>query len=121
MNLIGQQIKRRREELGYSQTDLARIIGKSPAAISQFESGHRFPSTQVLTKLADALRVTTEYLLGKKEWLDINDMLKNDIEDILENESVRALFRDFKNLSQRDKNTISAVIKSLKQEKENKE
>lgn len=112
MNLIGVRIKSRREELKYSQADLAKMTGISPAAISQYESGTRFPSTHVLVKLADVLKVTTEYILGKKMGLDIEDMIKD--------ESVRALFRDYKNLSEEDKKTISKVIRSLKLDKEEK-
>lgn len=110
---VGERIKKRREELGYSQTKVAELTGVTPAAISQFESGTKLPSIQVLTKLANALRVTTEYLLGKKEDLDI--------EDVLQDESVRTLFRDFKGLHPEDKELISRVIKSLKSEREKKE
>lgn len=113
MNSIGERIKHRREELKYSQSDLAKMTGISPAAISQYESGTRFPSTHVLVKLADALKVTTEYILGKKEDLDIEDMLKD--------ESVLALFRDYKNLTKEDKEVITRVIKSFKPEKEKEE
>lgn len=115
---MGLRIKKAREEKGYNQTELADIVGVKPAAISQYESGSRIPSTQVLIKLADVLEVTTEFLLGKKKDLDIEDMLKMDIEGILSNDSVRALFRDYKNLSERDKNTILSLIKSLKSGRE---
>lgn len=113
MILNGERIKRRREELGYSQTDLARMIGVSPPAVSQFESGTRFPSSSVLVRLADALKVTMEYLLGKKVDLDIEDMLK----DL----RLGMVVRDYMSLGKEDKKVVNRVIKSLKTEKEKKE
>ena len=45
----------------------AQRAGLQPSAISQFENGLREPSPENLCKLADALGVTVDYLLGRDQ------------------------------------------------------
>ncbi|WP_419592508.1 helix-turn-helix domain-containing protein, partial [Thiolapillus sp.] len=56
---------RKKREL--SQDDLAKKSGLKPAAISHFETGARKPSFNNLKRLADALNVTADYLLGRTD------------------------------------------------------
>lgn len=49
----------------FSQSQLADRTGLQPSAISHFETGQRAPSFDNLKRLADALDVTTDYLLGR--------------------------------------------------------
>jgi putative transcriptional regulator len=62
---VGQNVKRIREEQRYTQTEIARRCGVTPAAISGLEHGDFTPSTPLLVKLARALDVSVEELLGK--------------------------------------------------------
>ena len=70
---VGQNVKRIREEQRYTQTEIARRCGVTPAAISGLEHGEFTPSTPLLVKLARALDVSVEelvegpVLLGKAE------------------------------------------------------
>ena len=48
-----------------SQSELARRMHVSPAWISHLERGSRLPSARLLVRLADALGVSTDYLLGR--------------------------------------------------------
>ena len=57
-------LKFAREEEGWTQTELALKVGLKPSAISHFENGRRKPSTKNLVLLANALKVTTDFLLG---------------------------------------------------------
>lgn len=50
-----------------SQADLALRAGLPPSSIAHFEAGSRKPSFDTLRKLANALDVTTDYLLGRVE------------------------------------------------------
>jgi len=60
---IGQNVKRIREEQRYTQTEIARRCGVTPAAISGLEHGEFNPSTPLLVKLAKALDVSIEELV----------------------------------------------------------
>lgn len=64
-NLFRMQLLRARKARGYNQEELAKETGLKPAAISHFETGERKPSLDNLRKLADALSVTSDYLLGR--------------------------------------------------------
>ncbi|MBU3157730.1 XRE family transcriptional regulator (plasmid) [Clostridium estertheticum] len=64
---ICERIIKKREELGFTQTELAKRAGLKPPAISQYESGSRNPSYEALIKLSNALGVTIDYLMSGKE------------------------------------------------------
>src|SRR5688572_19093291 len=59
------RIKSARDLRGLSQAQLAEKTGLQVSAISHFETGGRSPSFDNLRKLADALDVTTDYLIGR--------------------------------------------------------
>ena len=99
------RIKKRRRELDLTQTELAKVANLTPAAISQFESGARKPSFNTLASLSDALKVTTDYLLGKEE-------LRYD--DLLADPKVSLMFRGMMEFTERDKETLYEFYKFLK-------
>ncbi len=55
MLLLGETIKRAREDKGLSQKDLAMYLGKTPTYISIIERGVQVPSHDLLTKLGEKL------------------------------------------------------------------
>ena len=64
---IGERIKRRRESLGLTQDDVARLVGyKSRSSINKLELSRDIPSNKI-EKLASALATTPGYLMG---WTD---------------------------------------------------
>ena len=106
---IAELIKRRRLELKMTQTQLASNANLTPAAISQFESGTRKPSFNTLSSLADALKVTTDYLLGKR---------KQNYDDVLADPQVALMFRGLIELPERDKETMLEFYQFLKDKNE---
>ena len=58
MGNIGENIKRYRENLGLSMNQLAKRIGKSRSAISQYENGEIMPRMGTIEDLARALGVS---------------------------------------------------------------
>ena len=63
---FGDRLRRIREGKRLSQAELAQKTGFQPSAISHFESGRRAPSFDNLKKLADALAISIDYLLGRE-------------------------------------------------------
>ena len=102
---VSVRIKERRDKLGMTQTQLAKSAKLTPAAISQFESGARKPAFDTLSSLADALKVTTDYLLGKKA---------HDYDDLLADPKVSVMFRGIMDLSEEDKETLIEFYQFLK-------
>ena len=103
------RIKQRRRELKMTQTELAKAANLTPAAISQFESGTRKPSFNTLSSLSDALKVTTDYLVGKKD---------RDYEDLLADPRVNLMFRGMMDFTEKDKETLYEFYKFLKRQAE---
>jgi transcriptional regulator with XRE-family HTH domain len=58
-----------REARGLSQGELATRAGVPPSSISHFETGSRMPSVGNLRRLANALDVSADFLLGRVEEL----------------------------------------------------
>ena len=61
--MIGPRIAALRRERGLSQADLASRIQVSPSALGMYEQGRREPSVDTMVALAQALEVTTDFLL----------------------------------------------------------
>jgi transcriptional regulator with XRE-family HTH domain len=59
---VGKRIRDCRESKKISQSELAKLVGLSPAAIWNWESKGRVPRRKTLAKVADALKVSQEYL-----------------------------------------------------------
>jgi len=84
-----------------SQEQLADAAGLQASAISHFETGTRLPSFENLKKLADALRVSTDYLLGRTD----------------SPEGIAApddpLYRDFQRLNESNRDLARSLIERL--------
>jgi len=102
---VANRIKNRRMELSITQTQLAKTAKLTPAAISQFESGSRKPSFDALSKLAAALKISTDYLLGRKQ---------PSYEDILADPKISVMFRGFMKFSEKDKDSMLEFYEFLK-------
>lgn len=63
--MLDKTIRGLRLENHITQEELAKKVGVSTSMIGMYETGARKPSYEVLLKIADYFRVTTDYLLGK--------------------------------------------------------
>lgn len=61
---LGDRIRERRVKLGFTQDQLADLIGMKRANIAAYEANRNSPPSEVLPKLADALKCSADYLLG---------------------------------------------------------
>lgn len=74
------RLKLLREEKGLFQSDIAKILGISNAAVGFYESGKRDMSTETVIKLAEYFNVSTDYLLGKSDIRNSEDKIKEEFE-----------------------------------------
>lgn len=58
------EIRRRK---GLNAIDIARKIGVTPASYYRYEKGEQTLSAEILAKLADAMGVTADQILGREE------------------------------------------------------
>ena len=59
---FGEQLRRRRKELGYSREELAQKLGITGSAVGNYETGASAPRESVLLRLFDVLQVEPNYL-----------------------------------------------------------
>ncbi|WP_423189458.1 helix-turn-helix domain-containing protein [Alkalibacterium sp. f15] len=111
MSAFGARLKQIRQQKKWSQKDLSKRIGVSNVSISGYESGNRYPDTDTLSKLADVLEVSTDYLLGRDvpKWASTKDV--TDLERVLKlNDDLE--YRGEK-LSNEDRQQLLRVIEAI--------
>ena len=99
-DLCQERLRAAREPRKWSQGELAEKAGMPPSSIAHFESGSRKPSFDTLRRLANALEVTTDYLLGR-------------VEDPSLAEAADPLFRDVSKLTGNDRELAKDFLKML--------
>lgn len=73
------RLKEIRKEKRLTQEELAERADISRVMVSRYETGSVIPTVDVLVSLADALDVTTDYLLGR---CDHSSLSSNSLSDI---------------------------------------
>jgi transcriptional regulator with XRE-family HTH domain len=73
MKRFSDNLKRALKLRGMSQQDLAQRSGLMPAAINHFVCSRRLPSLDNFIKLAEALNVSADYLLGRTDQPQMSD------------------------------------------------
>ncbi len=64
---MNERLRELRNERGFSQKQIAELIGVSTRAYSHYEQGDREPPIDILKKLCILLEVTSDYLIGLTE------------------------------------------------------
>ena len=85
-----------------SQGELAGKAKLPPSSISHFESGKRKPSFDSLNTLANALKVTIDYLLGRVDEPEGHSSISD------------RMYRDVKNLNAEDQELAEGFLEILK-------
>lgn len=99
---MGARLRQAREYLGFSQEAVAEALSVPRASISAMEGGHRKVSSLELRDLARLYR------------RPIGWFYESDAKPIAEDETVSALFRATKNLTQQDKEQLLRFAEFLK-------
>lgn len=77
VNVIGERLRLLRDENGISQQELADKLGVNRMTINNYENGRRTPDIAFATMAAANFDVTLEYLTGKSEFRNREDMLES--------------------------------------------
>ena len=89
MNILGNRIKKERENLNLSREDLGKKIGVSYSAIAMYEQGNREPNSEIILKMCEIFNCSIDYLMGKSNFRtneeELNNYLKTEIKDDLIN------------------------------------
>lgn len=104
MNKYGLRLKQLREQNGYSQEELAKLLNTSRSRIGMYEQGRRQPDFEMQEAIADLFNVTIDYLFGRR-----NDESEQDpdLNKALE------LYRQYQNLSSENRQILDGLLKNL--------
>lgn len=105
---VGEIVKNRRKELGLTQAQLAEMINSDPYYISRIESGGRKPGRKYLKKLANALNLSCDSLMG----LD---------SDVVLHEQATEMEKVLKSLNEEDREFIIKLFYDIAQRCRKKE
>ena len=102
--LFGERLAQVRKKKKISQDELAKAIGVHAPVIGRYERGEVKPSIEVATSMAEALKVSLDYLVGFADYeldhsltqkiLDIQKLSEEDRTGIIK--TLDALLRDAK-------------------------
>ena len=67
-NQFALRLRETRAQMELSQSQLATMLGVSQNTVSNWERGNRSPDFDMLMKIAETLDVSTDYLLGLKDF-----------------------------------------------------
>lgn len=101
------RLKAARELRQLKQSEVAERAKLPPSSIAHFEAGARKPSFDTLRRLANALEVTTDYLLGR-------------VDDPGLAEAGDPLYRDMGKLTDRDREIAKEFLEMLAKKAEAK-
>jgi transcriptional regulator with XRE-family HTH domain len=103
---LGERIARTRKATGMTQTQLAQAIGLSQGLLSLYERGVSEPAANVVARIACALGVSADELLGIRPGKPFNEM----------DADTRTLWRRFQKLRllpERDQRAVVRLLQSL--------
>ena len=110
---LGQRVKALREKLGMNQRELADKSGINQANISRIESEKvEQMMSEALGRLARALGVTVDYLVGRTEALTPDEIIQSD-------PTAEYIFRGYEKLSAEGRAQLKNFIRFLEEQEEN--
>lgn len=122
---FNQNLKEARKKANLSQREVADAVGVAYSTYSLYESGKREPNVVTIKKIADALNVSANELLGiksidleveptEKEGYYTNEATAALAQELFENRELRALFDAAKDISPEDMRLIYDMALALK-------
>ena len=99
------RLKQARTAKKLSQNELAKLVDVHVTNISRYERGENKPTTEVLSKLANALDTTTDYLMSGST----SEVADNNISD----KELLSLFKKVSGLSVGKKQMVKEFLEAL--------
>ena len=97
-----QRLKKIRIEKGFSKSELAKNIGIHYSQIGRYEDKGSVPSADVMTKLANALEISSDFLMNGTS----NEFAENSLTD----KELLNQFKTIEKLSNKDKSVVKIFL-----------
>jgi transcriptional regulator with XRE-family HTH domain len=102
---FAQRLRTLRMQKGLSQRAFTKSIDLNYTQYNRYETGETIPSADTLTKLADSLNVSVDYLLDGKE----EDAAVANLSD----KNLLNLFQEIESFPEKEKEHITFILESL--------
>lgn len=116
---VGEAIKAVREQRNMSQSELAQLAMLSRVSITKYENGSVEPGAIALSRIADALDVSTDFLLGRNS--ETEDLEQQEVYEIRsrirKDPSLRMLFDASRKSTHSEIKAAVAMLKSFEEER----
>ena len=99
---FGKRLTASREAKGLTKEKLGKVVGVHHSQIGRYEKGEASPSAEVLKKMANALNVSTDYLMNGST----SDLAQENIQD----KTLINQFNRISELSEDNKTVVSKLI-----------
>ncbi len=99
---FNERLKKIRLEKGFTKSDLAKIIGVHYSQIGRYEEKGAQPSADVMAKLANALEISTDFLMNGTS----DDLADGTLKD----KELLNQFKTIEKLSEKDKNVVKVFL-----------
>lgn len=99
---FGERLKQEREKKGLSKGDLSKLIGLHYTQLGRYERDEATPKSDVLTKIANALDISTDYLM--------NGTVADLAEERISNKKLISSFQKITLLSEESQKVVLALI-----------
>lgn len=104
-NHLGKNIRQLRKLKGLTQVELSKMLDCSQAMITTYESGQKKPSVSTLARLAEALGVSIDHVVGASIAPKASEKIKNP--------KLWKKFSQLDELADTDKRTVFRMIDGL--------
>lgn len=113
---FGQNLRQLRKSRGYTQTEFARLVGLSQAAITAYERDVREPNFETCKQIAGALGVPVSsiYPLTKAD----DDIVQKVSDSLHQNPKLGLLFDRVQLLKPSDLDTVLSVVNAIVKERD---
>ncbi len=113
---FGKNLKKARKNKGFTQNDLAEIVGVKRSTIAGYESKNQEPSYKILKKISNALDCSIDSLLAHD--YDNYKISESKIsKEILNNNELKSFFNEIKGMDEENINFYRRLIKFIETEK----
>lgn len=99
---FAERLKRARQDKGLSQSDLAKEVGIHYTQIGRYENKGANPAADILAKLANALEVSSDFLM--------NGSVENIAKDTLTDKDLLNQFKSIEQMEDADKNVVKVFL-----------
>ena len=107
-DITSKRLRDLRIQIGLTQQQLANKVDIELMTYGRYERGVRLPTSDILSRLADTLNCSTDYLLGR-----VDDILGNTDEVMTLTEDEREFLETYIKAKKSDKETVKDILEII--------